>query len=397
MSELVVTGQTIAPPAAPAPGTKPTVLLEWERGPSAPDYFALKVDGEIVEDRLDPADLVWATANRIPNASMTRDTDGNGQPDGHVWSSEANITNKSVTSDGHGFSFDAETTRSLRSATFVAAPGEVWTASLTGLISSGPGQWWPRVEFLDALDAVLGGQDGAIQTGASHRAEVTGTAPAGTTKVRAVVVIQNSAAGTAAYRVGFEQLEAAAAATAWTPGNGEAYRYTYYRAKPRTAQTYEVIAVTDDVGVLKLSTGNRTAAATTTPSGVWIVVPARGLEVVLYGREDLGIHIGEDGETFTPGRKPVRITRRLRGYEGVAAGLVIDRDWATAEQFQERLERIKELVNTEETRVIVGRHNIPVILENFDGPTPHPEGQGVYRFSAPFRQSGEYSLAPTPP
>lgn len=393
MSELVVDGAAVSAPA-PATGPKPTVSLEFERGPLAPDYFALKVDGEIVEDRLDPADLQWVVANVLANASMTRDTDGNSRPDSWAWLSALNITGESVGSAGYRFSYDDQTTRSLQSAaTSVAAPGQVWTASFTGLVETGPGQWWPRVEFLDAADVVLGGQDGAAQTGAAHRAEVTGAAPSGTAKVRAVAVVQNSAIGVAVYVLGFAQAEPAAAATAWTPGDGEAYRYTYYRARPRMAHTYEILAVQTDAGALKLSSVNQTDALTTEPSGIWLLVPDEDLAVVLAGHDEPGMEIGEDGETFTPGRKPVRITKTARGYEGAVSGLVIDKFGVTAEEYCRRLEAVKSLHNSVETRLVMTRYNIPVILGRFTGPTPNGEAPGTYRFGAEFWQVGEFAVA----
>ncbi len=172
---------------------------------------------------------------------------------------------------------------------------------------------------------------------------------------------------------------------------GDDYEYLYPYAQPNVEHTYEIQAVVTDVGELKHSTGNPTDAATTTPTGTWLIAPDLDLRVVMLGREDKTWTIGDDGQTFYPiGRRdPVRVTTSLRGYEGKISGQL--QDWSSYDKdtMKAAFEAMKGDFGASEIRLIVQDFNIPVGLENID---ISPTGTVGYAVSAGFFQVGEYSI-----
>lgn len=145
------------------------------------------------------------------------------------------------------------------------------------------------------------------------------------------------------------------------------YQMTYWRARPTIAQTYEIVAVVNSSGTLKRSQSNPTATATTTPTGVWLVLPDEQLDVLIAGTEEVPMSIGEDATTHFPkgSRRPVRVTRSIRGYEGEVDGIVANRSGRTPRQWRNRLENIRGWVNRVEQRLVLDDQNLKVSLGDF--------------------------------
>jgi hypothetical protein len=77
---------------------------------------------------------------------------------------------------------------------------------------------------------------------------------------------------------------------------------------------------------------NSTASASTTALGKWLVDhrPGKDLRVRILDRDTPSLTIGESGTTYYPvsGRKPVRVTDAIRGYEGTVTGHVASKSAA---------------------------------------------------------------------
>lgn len=142
------------------------------------------------------------------------------------------------------------------------------------------------------------------------------------------------------------------------------YRATTYRHRPTTQHTYEVAAVTLDAGKLKHSQANATAEQTPVPIGAWLIAEEVGLEVCIMEIDEPSLEIGESGETFyvLGSRAPIRETDSVRGYEGSVSGKLVAFEGVSGKVYKERLERLKGLANTVETRLVTAEHSILVDL-----------------------------------
>lgn len=174
---------------------------------------------------------------------------------------------------------------------------------------------------------------------------------------------------------------------------GTTYRINYYGAVPNVATVYEVEAIVSS----KYSMNNPTDTETITPTGVWIMGPDDGVEVIVRGADTPDLSIGESGETFflVGRRDPVRITDAVRGYEGTINGLIADYGGVTALTYVERLESLKGLAGTKEVRLLIGRLNIPVILGSIKL-SQMGVPKGVYEVSLEVWQVDEFTFAAVP-
>lgn len=164
---------------------------------------------------------------------------------------------------------------------------------------------------------------------------------------------------------------------------GGAYACVYYGADPREAHTFEVEAVVIDLGKLKHSQGNATAAHTPEPTGIWLVddhdpphhpdnLPRR---VRIRGDSQANLGIGESATTYyVIGRRdPVRIVDAVRGLEGEVSG-VVRADDPTGSDYIENLRWLKHPSRVgRRFRLILGGESIRVELTDVAfAPTPNP-------------------------
>lgn len=166
-----------------------------------------------------------------------------------------------------------------------------------------------------------------------------------------------------------------------TPGE---YSMVYWEATPRTATTYEVEAVTISGDHNQHSSGNATASATTSPTGVWLIDDDADDAVQIFGGETPSISIGESGTTYDliGNRTPVRIVDAIRGYEGSFSGMV--KTAAARDTLLDLKGRDKQL------RVVIANLNFPVYLEEVTAaPMPLPGGD-AHEVSFTFFQSDSF-------
>lgn len=170
---------------------------------------------------------------------------------------------------------------------------------------------------------------------------------------------------------------------------GGVYALTWYGAQPDVAHTIEMQRVVDDAGVLKHSAANPTEVVTTSPKGVWILVPATGAEVVIAGHGPYGSRIGETFSRYElVGRRDrPKIRTRVGGYEGSIEGFLADMFGVTAHQYRDTLR--DAAAGTDEVRLVLDDLNIPVSIDMPAVP-PDPEVLGRLEVSLEFSQSGEF-------
>lgn len=139
-----------------------------------------------------------------------------------------------------------------------------------------------------------------------------------------------------------------------TPGQ---YQMLYWELEPGTSSEIEVEAVEQIGDHAKHSGSNPTATITTRPIGVWLIDDDYDEAVMMSGTDAPDTTVGESGTTYflVGQRPPVRITDAIRGYEGSWSGTLRDDD--DRDQLLEMKNRSKEL------RLVIGRWNIPVYLE----------------------------------
>lgn len=143
---------------------------------------------------------------------------------------------------------------------------------------------------------------------------------------------------------------------------GTTYRWVDKEAPPGRQHVYKVQSTVN----AKTSTGNPTVTITPRTTGVWLTNPDTDVDVfIVAGRDPAsGVSMGEEATTHFPvgSETGVRITQGMRGWEGTVSGRLHDKYGFTAEQWQNRLWKLKErpgevLVLTlgqEAFRVVVG-------------------------------------------
>jgi hypothetical protein len=175
---------------------------------------------------------------------------------------------------------------------------------------------------------------------------------------------------------------------------GTTYALSWMGAEPGVSHTYEIMAVDNDSGVFKHSTGNPTATYTTSPLGIWLVDMDTGDRVQILMKNDPSGQwsIGEEAQDYYPiGRRdPVHITTSVRGYEGSMTGLLVENDGTTAEEWKERVEGMKGRLGSDLIRLIVQGFNFPIGLGAVEISPSAVEG---YNVSFAFAQVGEYPFA----
>lgn len=144
---------------------------------------------------------------------------------------------------------------------------------------------------------------------------------------------------------------------------GTSYAFDYWEAVSGVSYTLGVEAVVLTGGQL-LHSVEVNAVASTKPGGKWLVDPDDSTSVQVAGMEQIGLALGEDGNTYTlPSRRsPVRITDNVRGLEGTVSGTL--KSTADKNTFNDLKGRMKEL------RFIQQKLNIPVRLAEVTGPNP---------------------------
>jgi hypothetical protein len=121
--------------------------------------------------------------------------------------------------------------------------------------------------------------------------------------------------------------------------SGTTYRWTDKDASPNRNHTYVVQAFVNG----KSSANNPSVTALSEVRGIWLVDRERDIDVLIKGREPGEWSMGEDATTHYPmgDSKPVRITQSLRGWEGHITGTLTTSEGLTAQEWQDRLLRIK--------------------------------------------------------
>jgi hypothetical protein len=151
----------------------------------------------------------------------------------------------------------------------------------------------------------------------------------------------------------------------------------FWRAVPRLDQTYEVVAVVDDAGILKHSTDNPVANATVIPAGIWLADENDSLAVCIVGIDSITAPIEESSTVYYPVARqdPVLITDGIRGYEGTVTGQFTEILDTTPRAWRDNLLTLRSR-RSPALRLIFGDLNIPVsIFAIFPIPTPIPEDQ----------------------
>jgi hypothetical protein len=170
------------------------------------------------------------------------------------------------------------------------------------------------------------------------------------------------------------------------------YQYDYWGAVPGELATYEMCPVVLSGGELKVIKANETVDNIVSLAGAWLVRPSTGEAVLLAGRGQRSLKIGEDSTIFNPihRRDPVMVTESIRGYEGSIGGVLTRYNGVTADQYKNMLERMKGAAGTDEIRLILKNTNIPVLLQEM---TISPAAIGnKYDVSVNFVQNGEYTF-----
>lgn len=161
-------------------------------------------------------DLADSAPNKVLNATLLRDGDASGIPDG--WTASGGM-GPSISTTNLWFTANFASTNSTESTitTAAAAVGQTWTASIYGSRVSGAGTWAVRLHWYTAGSVFISEDVGTAQSSAAlTRATVTAVAPATTGFVR----IQVKVAGGAGTVLGLKnaQLEQAASASVFRVG-----------------------------------------------------------------------------------------------------------------------------------------------------------------------------------
>lgn len=172
------------------------------------------------------AELDSAT-NLFTNATMLRDADGAGRPDGWSWSSASNITNEAISATSEAFQFDIATAaqRSLTESTAAAsaAVGETWTLSGYARVTATSATTFcePMLTWRTSAPADISTITGTLTnlTTTWQRLSVSGVAPATTDRIQAGPRMDNTAATSATVQFKNWQIEKQSAATPFHVGS----------------------------------------------------------------------------------------------------------------------------------------------------------------------------------
>lgn len=159
--------------------------------------------------------------------------------------------------------------------------------------------------------------------------------------------------------------------------SGTTYALRDRRCPPRRSVRYRVAAVRDTGGgTHKTSTETLSSTITSSPIGVWLIDEDRDIYVQLVGDVSVEMAYGEEATTHFPigSRRGVRVTQSLRGQEGtVSGGMLVDRPWRTAQQFEGDLLNLKRFPG-QEYLLLLSDQTIPVVIGNVSiQETPHAD------------------------
>ena len=167
-----------------------------------------------------------SASNLLTNATLMRDADGAGRPDGYTWSSTSNITNEAITNEAYQFDIDIGTTRQLGQTTpnSTVVAGETWTMSGYARVTDPAftnGQIQAMIEYQTNAGAVVNtitGTLGTLTTGWT-RVQASGVALATATKAQVGLRVDMTSVTPATLQLKNVQFEEAAAATPFTVGS----------------------------------------------------------------------------------------------------------------------------------------------------------------------------------
>lgn len=171
------------------------------------------------------------------------------------------------------------------------------------------------------------------------------------------------------------------------------YHYDYYKASPRRDVDYIVDAI-----VLSIP-GHVPSAKVTArfePTGIWLVDPATGEEIVFIDNAaQVSTVYGESSTTVVllNSQAPVLLKGATRGLEGNVSGTLMDALGATAEDGRDTLVSFMSLMRRDPwRRLIFGWRNIPVAFGNVKIDDT-AEGEESYIVSFDFLQQDEFEVS----
>lgn len=161
-------------------------------------------------------------SNLFTNATLLRDADGAGRPDGWAWSSTSNITNEAIVTTP-AFQFDMAVSganRSLTNSTAAAtvAVGETWVVSGEARVTSGTmtnARAQAMLTWRTSVPADISTITSSLTTltTAWQRVSISGVAPATTDRIQGGLRFNNTSATSATIQMRNIQVEEASAAT----------------------------------------------------------------------------------------------------------------------------------------------------------------------------------------
>jgi hypothetical protein len=168
-----------------------------------------------------------SASNLLTNATLTRDADGAGRPDGWSWSSTANITAEQISTTGEAFQFDIATaaTRQLLQVTpnSTVVAGETWCMSGYARVTSASFtncEIQAMIEYQTNAGAAVNTITGTlIPVGVGWvRIQVAGVASATATKAQPGLRVDMTSATAATIQLKNLQFEKTSAATPFSVG-----------------------------------------------------------------------------------------------------------------------------------------------------------------------------------
>lgn len=172
--------------------------------------------------------------------------------------------------------------------------------------------------------------------------------------------------------------------------SGTTYRWTDKDAAPNRRHDWRVQSFVNG----KSSANNPEVTAKAEVRGIWLVDRERDIDVLIRGREPGEWTMGEDATTHYPlgDTKPVRITQSLRGWEGHITGTLVTGAGLTAQEWQDRLLRIKSRPG-EDLTLTLGQESLRVEAYNIVvAPTGNTPTNVLVEFD--FHQVGRLDYRP---